>query len=89
MKKRVIKYELLFNNIERVISSLEKSIDEFKSIEADIKKLDKYYGSKNWYKDIKEYGGTYNAGVLSEDGIWNLLERINYLTKEFNNDIIK
>ena len=39
MKKRVIKYELLFNNIERVISSLEKSIDEFKSIEADIKNV--------------------------------------------------
>ena len=79
MKKRVVKYERLFNDIESVVSKLEKSIDDFNSIESDIDKLNKYYGSKEWYKDIEEYDGSYNAGVLSEDGIWNLLERINEL----------
>ena len=76
MKKRVIKYEELFTNIEKVVSSLEESIEKYNDIKKDIDALDKYYGSKNWYKDIEEYDGTYNAGVLSEDGIWNLLERI-------------
>lgn len=81
MKKRVLKYEELFNKIEKVVSNLERNLEEYNSIKRDIDKLNKYYGSKNWYKDIEEYDGSYNAGVLSEDGIWNLLERINDLKK--------
>ena len=81
MKKRVLKYEELFNKIEKVVSNLERNLEEYNSIKRDIDKLNKYYGSKNWYKDIEEYDGSYNAGVLSEDGIWNLLERISDLKK--------
>ena len=81
MKKRVLKYEELFNKIEKVVSNLERNLEEFNSIQNDIDKLNKYYGSKSWYKDIEEYDGSYNAGVLSEDGIWNLLERISDLKK--------
>ena len=81
MKKRVLKYEELFNKIEKVVSNLERNLEEYNSIKRDIDKLNKYYGIKNWYKDIEEYDGSYNAGVLSEDGIWNLLERISDLKK--------
>ena len=81
MKKRVLKYEELFNKIEKVVSNLERNLEEYNSIKRDIDKLNKYYGSKNWYKDIEEYDGSYNAGVLSEDGIWHLLERISDLKK--------
>lgn len=76
MKKRVLKYEELFNKINCILTKLEKDYEEFNSIQNDIDELNKYYGSKSWYKDIEEYDGSYNAGVLSEDGIWNLLERI-------------
>ena len=86
-KKLVIDNEKRLNRIKRVIDRLNKDIDSFNNIEEDIKLLNDYYGSNEWYTDIKNFDngiyGNINAGVLSEDGIWNTLEEYKELKDLF------
>ena len=77
-KKIVIENEKRLNRVKSVIDRLNKDINSFNNIKGDIKLLNEYYGSNEWYLDINNYDkgiyGNINAGVLSEDGIWNTLE---------------
>ena len=65
------------------IKKLDKALTDFKRNKNNIKKLDKYYGSKDWFKDkeLYESGKIKNikAGVLSEDAVWDMLEDIDLL----------
>ncbi|MBR3079893.1 MAG: DUF4298 domain-containing protein, partial [Prevotella sp.] len=54
------------------------SADSLKTIKEDVAELSKYYGSELWKLDFAadEAGNLpldLKRGVLSEDGIWNLL----------------
>ena len=54
------------------------TVDSLKAIKEDIAELSKYYGSELWKQDFAadEAGNLpsdLKRGVLSEDGIWNLL----------------
>ena len=54
------------------------SADSLKAIEEDVAELSKYYGSELWKQDFAadEAGilpPDLKRGVLSEDGLWNLL----------------
>ena len=56
----------------------DKSADSLKSVKEDVAELSKYYGSELWKQDFAadEAGNLppdLKRGVLSEDGIWNLL----------------
>ena len=56
----------------------DRSADSLKAIKEDVAELSKYYGSKLWKQDFAadEAGilpPDLKRGVLSEDGIWNLL----------------
>lgn len=77
------------DNILKSIKELEKSLEIFKSNMKDINKLNKYYGSKNWFKDFDDYNsGKINnikAGVLSEDSVWNMNEDIKEIALEMKN----
>ena len=81
MKERIKRNEQKLDNIIKVLDELELSINKLSSIKKDIKDINKYYGSKSWFKDKEalEKGKISNvkAGVLSEDGVWNTLDRIN------------
>ena len=61
----------------------EMPLNDFEINKKNIKILNKYYGSKTWFKDkdLLESGKTENikAGVLGEDTIWDLLENIDLL----------
>lgn len=50
--------------------------------------LNKYYGSKNWFKDKDMYENNLiskvKAGVLAEDTVWNLNDDIIELINEMN-----
>lgn len=71
------------NRILSVIKDLEESLNNFDNIYEDINKLNKYYGSNNWFndKDMVEKKKIENikCGVLSEDTVWNMNEDINDL----------
>ena len=58
---------------------LSSALDKYEEAKADIAALASYYGSNDWKQDFAadEAGllpKNLKRGVLSEDGIWNLLE---------------
>lgn len=77
---RIIKNEERLDNAIESINDLEKALDKFRRNVKDIKLLNKYYGSKNWFKDKDDYENgkipKIKAGVLSEDAVWNMNEDI-------------
>ena len=75
--ERITKMEALFDKTEEVIKRLEAALKDFAEIESDIAKLEAYY-DKDWRKDFEadEAGKLpkdLKRGVLSEDGIYDLL----------------
>lgn len=62
----------------KILKSMEYALDEWDMMNSDLKVLNKYLGSEEWKADLKadEEGllpENLRRGVLSEDGIWNLL----------------
>ena len=75
---RINKYEYILNNSNQIIKNLEKTINDLNNIQSDIKSLNDYYGSSEWYQDIDDdklglLPKDINKGILSEDAIYNLL----------------
>ncbi|MBR3857032.1 MAG: DUF4298 domain-containing protein [Bacteroidaceae bacterium] len=61
------------------LKRLSSALDKYEEAKADIAALASYYGSDEWKQDFAadEAGllpKNLKRGVLSEDGIWNLLE---------------
>ena len=76
--ERITKMEALFDKSEEVVKRLETALEDFAELEGDIAELEAYY-DKDWRKDFEadEAGKLpkdLKRGVLSEDGLWNLLE---------------
>ena len=76
--ERITKMEALFDKSEEVVNRLEAALEDFAELEGDIAELEAYY-AKDWRKDFEadEAGKLpkdLKRGVLSEDGLWNLLE---------------
>ena len=74
--ERIKWMEQRFNNALAAIKN--GNVDSLKAIKDDIAELSKYYGSELWKIDFaaEEAGNLppdLKRGVLSEDGIWNLL----------------
>ena len=86
MLERISKNEERLDNVLENIKELEGALEKFKSNRKNITLLNKYYGSKNWFKDKELYETNkiehIKAGVLSEDAIWNMDEDIRELIKE-------
>ena len=81
--ERIQKMESLFDKSEEVIKRLEAALEDFAELEGDISELEAYY-DKDWRKDFEadEAGKLpkdLKRGVLSEDGLWNLLEDYRWL----------
>ena len=72
--------------INESINELNISLENFKNKKDEIIKLNKYYGSKEWFSDVDKHNagklGNIKAGVLSEDAVWNMNENINDLLIE-------
>ncbi len=85
MIDRITKNEERLDNLLDVVREVENVLAIFKLCKKDYYLLNKYYGSKNWFKDKEEYENgsiKVKAGVLSEDAVWNLDERVNELILE-------
>ena len=60
------------------VKRLSTALDKWDAIQDDIAALDEYYGSGEWRQDFEDDEAgklpqDLKRGVLSEDGIWNLL----------------
>lgn len=78
--ERITGMEEIFDRSSALISQLEKQISEFEKLQSDIQKLEAYYTGKEWKNDLGldeagELPEDLKRGVLSEDGIYDLLEK--------------
>lgn len=80
MIDRISKNEERLDSILLNLKNLENDLNEFKKNKNNLRLLNKYYGSKNWFKDKEDYENNkiehIKAGVLSEDTVWNLNDDI-------------
>ncbi len=77
---RINQMEEILDTANQKMDALEKSIADFKAYQSKIQELEVYYTSPEWKADfaLDEEGKlpkNLKKGVLSEDGIYNVLER--------------
>lgn len=86
MFDRITKNEERFDKILNSVKEMEIALTNFVNVQKDLTLLKKYYESKNWIKDKDKYEKIktpkIKAGVLSEDGVWNMLENIDEIKKD-------
>ena len=80
LPQHVYQMEAIFDKAQDLLNSLEEKISEFEAFQPELQKLEEYYESPLWKKDFEmDEAGMFpkdvKRGVLSEDGIYNVLER--------------
>ena len=81
---RITRMETLFDKSKEVVRRLDQALEDFAALQPAIAELEAYYTSAQWRKDFEadEAGKLpkdLKRGVLSEDGIYDLLEDYNCL----------
>ena len=76
--ERIQHFETLLDRIAPVLENLEEALDAFEGIQEDVKELAAYYEDDDWREDFEaDEAGKLPAdlkrGVLSEDGIYDVL----------------
>ena len=79
--QRITDLEYKFNEVSRVMAELDMAIDEYIDIKNYIGDLKDYMESGQWRKDFEadergEIPAEIERGVLSEDGLYDLLEDV-------------
>lgn len=72
--------ENILDKATYMMDTLEKKIAEYEEFQSAINKLEAYYTSQQWKDDhAMDEAGKFpeklKRGILSQDGIWNMLER--------------
>ena len=83
---RIRQMERRLNRATAAVKRLTAALEKWDSTETDIQALDEYYGSDLWRQDFADdeaglLPADLKRGVLSEDGIWNLLTDVRELNK--------
>ena len=86
--ERIKQMELRMERAAKAVMELSAALEDYEAVQEDIAALNEYYGSEAWKQDFADdeaglLPADLKRGVLSEDGIWNLLED----AKELNNRI--
>ena len=76
--ERIKQMELRMERAAKAVMELSAALDNYESVQEDIAELESYYGSEMWKQDYADdeagrLPADLKRGVLSEDGIWNLL----------------
>lgn len=76
--QRVIKMERLFNQVLRLKSKHPRTLAEQRAMRQSLAVLASYYSSWEWKEDFAAdeaglFPRSLKRGILSEDGLWNLL----------------
>ena len=82
--ERIRQMELRMERAAKAVMELSAALDNYEAVQDDIAALEQYYGSEEWKQDYAaDEAGLLPAdlkrGVLSEDGIWNLLSDVREL----------
>lgn len=81
---RIRRMERNLNTAVAAVKRLEAALDKWEAVQDAIAALDEYYGSDLWRQDFADdeaglLPADLKRGVLSEDGIWNLLSDVRSL----------
>ncbi len=78
--QRVTEMEGIYDRALKIMDNAENDQEELLKYQVELMKLEDYYSSRDWKDDfaLDEEGKLpqdLKRGVLSEDGVYNLLER--------------
>ena len=84
--ERIKEMELRMERAAKAVMELSAALENYEAVQEDIAALEQYYGSEEWKQDFADDEAgllpkNLKRGVLSEDGIWNLLSD----ARELNN----
>ena len=87
--ERITHYEAILDRADAAARQLEQALAEYDSVLPDVEALEAYYTSAAWREDLEadEAGllpEDLKRGVLSQDAVWNLLERCASLRRRVN-----
>ena len=76
---RINEMERRMDRASAAVMELSAALDRYAAVADDLDALSAYYASDNWKKDFADdeagrLPANLKRGVLSEDGLWNLLE---------------
>jgi hypothetical protein len=76
--ERIRQMEQRLERSAAAVMALSAALDRYEEVKEDISALEAYYGSETWKQDFADdeaglLPSSLKRGVLSEDGIWNLL----------------
>lgn len=79
-EKRVTEYEHILDRAQQTAAQLESALRAYEEIQDEVKALETYYAGSEWKEDFAAdeqgmFPDTLKRGVLSEDAVYNLLER--------------
>lgn len=86
--ERVARMEEASKRVENMLVQLNQGLDSYSQVQHEIEILEKYLDSKQWHADFEaDEAGKLPAdmprGVLSEDGLYNLLSRVEDVKERF------
>lgn len=89
--QRIRQMELRMERAAKAVMELSAALENYKAVQEDITALEQYYGSEVWKQDFADDEAgrlptDLKRGVLSEDGIWNLLSDARELNKRIHYD---
>ena len=90
--ERIRQMELRMERAAKAVMELSAALENFEAVQEDIAELERYYGCEEWKQDYADdeaglLPANLKRGVLSEDGIWNLLSDVSELNKRIPKDI--
>jgi hypothetical protein len=88
-EERIRGYEEVYDEALMLLGKVEEDLAAFKKLKEDLASLEDYYSSGQWIKDFEadEAGklpSDLKRGVLSEDGIYNLLDKFKEIKQEYS-----
>ena len=86
--ERIMEMERRMESAAKAVMELSVALDNYEEAQEAIAALDAYYGSEEWKQDFADdeagrLPADLKRGVLSEDGIWNLLSDVSELNLRF------
>lgn len=84
--ERIARYEKMYDEAAAAVLQANRALEELQAVQGTIEALDAYYTSPQWKEDFAadEAGllpQELKRGVLSEDGLYDLLEDYRRLTE--------
>ena len=80
-KEQIARIRKMERHLDRALAAVKRlstALDKYEEAQVAIAALDQYYGSEEWRQDYADdeaglLPDGLKRGVLSEDGVWNLL----------------